>query len=205
MKYPYLKNTPQLMIIAMALVAIFSVIPLANLIVLGLKNLTVRASEKSLAELGQFGDFFGGHTSAFTGSISLIVIIFFTFHQSKQQEMFFEKQAADNKNISDRQFFLDGINLITQWDLSSPGCDQCMRLLDYYGRLALASTDRELLLMLNTVITAEVRKNLEGKNGSFKSTNYPFACEAIDRIKVLREEDGRGQKTFRKNKVEQVL
>jgi len=204
MKYPYLKNTPQLMIIAIALVAIFSVIPLANLIVLGLKNLTVRSSEKSLAELGQFGDFFGGHTSAFTGSISLIVIIFFTFHQSKQQEMFFEKQAADSKNTSDRQFFLNGINLITQWDLSSPGCDQCMRLLDYYGRLALASNDRELLLMLNTVITAEVKKNLEGKNGSFKSTNYPYACEAIDRIKVLREEDSRAQKAFRKNKVEQV-
>jgi hypothetical protein len=189
MNYQYLKNTPGLMKIALLLVAIFSAIPLVNLLMLSLNNLTIGYSKKTLTELGQFGDFFGGHTAAFTSSISLVVIIFFTFHQSKQQENFFEKQSIDNKNMSDRQFFIDGINLIAKWDISSPGCDQCMRLLDYYGRLALASNDKELLLMLNTVITAQIRKNLEGKNGSFKKTNYPFACDAIKKISELRKEE----------------
>ncbi|KRG40682.1 hypothetical protein ARC20_12730 [Stenotrophomonas panacihumi] len=69
-----------------------------------------------------------------------------------------------------------------------------MRLLDYYSRLALRSDDEELLLLLNTVVTAQLRKNLEGKNGSFKSTNYAFACEAIERIRPLRERDGRAQR-----------
>jgi hypothetical protein len=201
MKYQYFENTPKLMSFLLTLVFIGSLIPLINLIILCWEDFKVGFSAKSLETSGQFGDFFGGHTAAFTGSVSLVVITFFTFHQSKQQEIFFGKQSDDSKNMSDRQFFIDGINLITQWDISSSGCDQCMRLLDYYSRLALTSNDRELLLLLNTVITAEIRKNLEGKNGSFKKTNYPYACEAIEKISVLREEDSRAYKTRNKSKI----
>ncbi len=71
-----------------------------------------------------------------------------------------------------------------------------MRLLDYYCRLALVSEDRELLLLLNTVITAKIRQNLEGKNGSFRVTNYPYACKAIEKIRPLREADARAEKAF---------
>ena len=69
-----------------------------------------------------------------------------------------------------------------------------MRLLDYYGRLAMQTDDRELLLLLNTVMTAQIRQNLEGKNGNFKVTNYPYACEAIKKIRPLREADARALK-----------
>lgn len=195
MRYDYLKETPPWLIGLLMVVGVVAILPIANLIVVGFQNLQVgNSSALNLSELGQLGDFFGGHTSAFAGSLSLVVVLFFTFHQAKEQRTFFLSQQADTSKTADRQFFLAGINLITQWDIKSPGCDQCMRLLDYYGRLALLSEDRELLLLLNTVITAKIRENLEGKNGSFKVTNYPYACEAIARIRPLREADARAHK-----------
>jgi hypothetical protein len=200
-KYQYIKNTPRWMIVVLAVIVIFSFIPLMNLIILGFNNLTIDFSKKtSLEQLGQFGDFFGGHMAAFTGSTSLVVIVLSTFHQAKQQKEFFEEQSKTTKNLSDRQFFIDGINLIAQWDISASGCDQCMRLLDYYGRIALVSEDKELLLLLNTVITAQIRKNLEGKNGSFKQTNYPYACDAVEKIKELREKENREYKKIKRDK-----
>jgi hypothetical protein len=197
MRYLYLKETPRWMLVLLVVVGLFAILPIANLIVLGYKNLKIGLpSDLSLAELGQLGDFFGGHTSAFAGSLSLVVVLFFTFHQAKQQRVFFLSQQADTSRTADRQFFLEGINLITQWDIKSPGCDQCMRLLDYYSRLAFLSEDRELLLLLNTVITSKIKQNLESKNGSFKATNYPYACEAIKKIRPLREADARAQKAL---------
>ncbi|TDS97263.1 hypothetical protein [Erwinia rhapontici] len=202
MRYNYLKETPRWMIFILLVVSLFAIVPIVNMIVIGYQNLTISFSSRlDLTQLGQFGDFFGGHTSAFAGSLSLVVVLFFTFHQSKQQRVFFLSQQADTLRTTERQFFLEGINLITQWDIKVPGCDQCMRLLDYYGRLALISEDRELLLLLNTVITAKIRENLEGKNGSFKVTNYPYACEAIERIRPLREADARAQKASKSKKV----
>lgn len=131
MKYPYLKNTPLPIGVALALVVLFSFIPLINLIILCFDSLTVGFSKKTLTELGQFGDFFGGHTAAFTGSLSLVVITFFTFHQSKQQEIFFDHQSKQQTEFfekqvidSKRQIFIDGITLITQWDITSSGYDQ---------------------------------------------------------------------------------
>ncbi len=73
-----------------------------------------------------------------------------------------------------------------------------MRLLDYYSRLALKSSDEELLLILNTVVTAKIRENLQGKNGSFKQTNYQFACEALQRIATIRKEEGLAKTAERK-------
>jgi hypothetical protein len=201
MRYDYSKETPQWMLVVLVVVGLLAIVPIANLIVAGYRNLTVGLPpDLNLAELGQLGDFFGGHTAAFAGSLSLVVVLFFTFHQAKQQRIFFLSQQADASKTADRQFFLEGINLVTQWDIKSPGCDQCMRLLDYYSRLALLSEDRELLLLLNTVITAQIRQNLEGKNGSFKSTNYPYACKAIEEIRPLREADARAQKALVANR-----
>jgi len=198
MRYDYLKETPRWMLVLLVVVGIFAILPIASLVVFAYKKLDFLnfsiPSGLNLSQLGQLGDFFGGHTSAFAGSLSLVVVVFFTFHQAKQQRAFFLSQKADTLKAADRQYFLEGINLITQWDINSPGCDQCMRLLDYYSRLALLSEDRELLLVLNTVITAKIRQNLEGKNGSFKVTNYPYACEAIEKIRPLREADARAQK-----------
>lgn len=198
MDYRYLDKTPIWMVILLSIVGVLAIFPIVNLVVVGYNNLSLGATTGlSLTELGQLGDFFGGHTSAFSGSLSLIVVLFFTFHQAKQQREFFLAQKAEAAKSSDRQFFLDGINLVAQWDMKTPGADQCMRLLDYYSRLALESGDRELLLMLNTVVTAQIRKNLEGKNGSFKSTNYPYACEAVEKIRFLREADSRSHKAKR--------
>ena len=192
MRYEYGTNTPRWLKIVLAVTGLLAIVPIANLVVMGYRHLSFSyTGDLSLTSLGQLGDFFGGHTAAFAGSTSLLVILFFTFHQARQQSQFFEEQQREASLRSERNFFLQGIDLITQWDLASPGCDQCMRLLDYYGRMALASKDRELPLILNTVITAKIRENLEGKNGSFRRTNYPYACEVIGKIAVLREEDGR--------------
>lgn len=199
----YLKETPRWMIILLVALGLLAVFPILNLIILGSQNLDILSSKNlGLVKLGQLGDFFGGHTSAFAGSLSLVVVLFFTFHQARQQRVFFLAQQAETSRTADRQFFLEGINLITQWDIKSPGCSQCMRLLDYYGRLALLSKDQELLLLLNTVITAKIRENLEGKNGNFKVTNYPFACEAIEKIRPIREADARAIKGIKKTQGE---
>ena len=196
--YAYWKNTPWWMTAILAVTIAIALFPLGNLIYFGTKNLEFGLPGKlDLTQLGLLGEFFGGHTSAFSGTVSLFVVLFFTFHQAKQQRLFFEEQKADSLQQSERDLLLQGINLITQWDIASPGCDQCMRLLDYYGRFALMSTDRELLLILNTVITAQIRANLEGKNGTFKRTNYPHACESVVRIAERRKEDSLALKAQR--------
>src|SRR5690606_2514844 len=90
MRYAYLKETPRWMILLLVVVGLFAIFPIANMIVVGYENLKVGSSVSlGLTELGQFGDFFGGHTSAFAGSLSLVVVLFFTFHQTKQQRVFF--------------------------------------------------------------------------------------------------------------------
>jgi hypothetical protein len=95
MRYNYFKETPLWMIVVLSVVGLFAFIPIANLIVVGYKHLTIGLpSALSLTELGQLGDFFGGHTAAFAGSLSLVVVLFFTFHQAKQQRIFFLSQRA---------------------------------------------------------------------------------------------------------------
>lgn len=70
-------------------------------------------------------------------------------------------QTDQERRLRIREHFLAGIAAIAQYDIASPGCEQAMRLLDYYSSLALSSEDPELLHILNTVITAEIRKNIE--------------------------------------------
>jgi hypothetical protein len=179
MKYEFLKKSPWWLIAVISVLGLFALFPLINFVFLAVANLNLKInSQLTLEQLGQTGDFLGGHIASFAGALSLALVLFFTFHQSQQQS-----------SSSERAFFLEGINLITQWDLNKPGCDQSMRLLDYYSRLALKSNDKELLLILNTVITAEIRANLNGENGSFKRTNYPYARTAVDQIASIRKEE----------------
>lgn len=202
-RYSYLQNTPTWMKAVGIGLTIIALIVFATAIRNGVAVLSLDGkSAKDLSELGLLGDFFGGHFSAFVGSITLLIVLFFSYHQAKQQEQHIARQEAQAAKQAERQAFLDGINLITQWDIQSPGCDQAMLLLDYYGRLATRSDDEELLLMLNTVITAQLRKNLEGKTGSYRRTNYPFACEAHERIRSLRERDGRAQRARLKQQLD---
>ena len=84
MHYDYSKNTPFWMKGVLGLTGILAVIPLLNLIYVGGRNLEFAyKGELTLSGLGQLGDFFGGHTAAFAGSMSLLVLLFFTFHQAK--------------------------------------------------------------------------------------------------------------------------
>jgi hypothetical protein len=99
---------------------------------------------------GQQGDFFGGHLSALFGCLTLLVVLYFGWRQRK-----------DDREERKRESFLAGLDLIAQYDLKEPGCEQAMRILDYYSKLALEDGKEEWLWMLNVVITKDVRKKLE--------------------------------------------
>jgi hypothetical protein len=53
------------------------------------------ATFDAMARLGQMGDFFGGHTAAFSGLLSACILIHFSLQQTK-----IAKQAADLTSIS---------------------------------------------------------------------------------------------------------
>lgn len=153
-----------------------------------------------LAERGQQGDFIGGHFGPAIGSITLAIVVVTSYLQTKQQNKFYEDQKRQTETFFFRQSFMDGISLVSQWDSQYPGCPQAMRLLDYYSRVALQRDEEELFLVLNTVITREIRANLEGKgDGTFKRDSYPFAVAALERIRPLRERDARALKKSRSN------
>ena len=114
----------------------------------------------------------------------------------------------------DLNFFMQSINTITQWELKSPGCEQSMRLLDFFGKLALQEFDEiysnaerdgifdksdfavvtqavnQNLLLLNTLIAGTIRQNLQGENGKHNSTNYPFATRLMNEIGKIRKAEG---------------
>ena len=111
----------------------------------------------------------------------------------------------------DLNFFMQGVNTITQWELKSPGCEQSMRLLDFFGKLALQEYDEaykkpsagiyyssiyevqvanQNLLLLNTLITGTIRQNLQGENGKHNSTNYQFATRLMNEIGKIRKAEG---------------
>jgi hypothetical protein len=69
--------------------------------------------------------------------------------------------AGQDAQFRIREYFLSGIAAIARYDIDSPGCEQAMRLLDYYSALALELQDPEMFNILNTVMTDKIRKNLE--------------------------------------------
>ncbi len=88
-------------IILLCLVAL-ALVPLANLATLGSNSLTLNWSTKvSLEQLAQFGDFFGGHTAAFSGLLSVALILYFSLKQSELQQQHFEEQLRISKQAAD--------------------------------------------------------------------------------------------------------
>ena len=72
-----------------------------------------------------------------------------------------QQQAAQDRKFRIREHFLSGIAATAQYDIDSQGCEQAMRLLDYYSALALIENEPELFNLFNTVMTAEIRKKIE--------------------------------------------
>ena len=100
---------------------------------------------------------------------------------------------------------MQGVNTISQWEMKSSGCEQSMRLLDFFGKLALQEFDRaytnvecqdanQNLLLLNTLITGTIRDNLRGIGGTYNSTNYPFATRLMNEIGKICKAEGLSEK-----------
>lgn len=126
-----------------------------------------------LKDYGTQGDFFGGHIAAVVGCITLLVVVVTGF-----------LQISYDRRFRLREHFLSGIAVIGQYDIDSPGCEQALRLLDYYSAIALELNDTELLLLLNTVMTSEIRRTLE-KLEEGKQEIYLEAREARRNIQQI--------------------
>ena len=126
-----------------------------------------------LKDYGAQGDFFGGHIAAVVGCITLLVVVVTGFLQISYERKF-----------RLREHFLSGIGVIGQYDIADAGCEQALRLLDYYSAIALELEDTELLLLLNTVMTKDIRKALEEADAS-KSEVYLEAREARRKLQQI--------------------
>lgn len=129
---------------------------------------------RSVIELGAQGDFFGGHIAAITSSLTLLVVLITGFLQ----------QSTD-RAFRLREHFLSGLTVIGQYDVANPGCEQALRFLDYYSRLAIELKNDELLLLLNTVITKEIRSKLEIYDKENTPDIYVYARTAKKQIAAL--------------------
>jgi hypothetical protein len=126
--------------------------------------------------LGTQGDFFGGHLAAILGSATLIVVIITGY-----------LQMSEDRRFRVREMFLTGIGTISNYEAQEEGIEQAMRLLDYLSLVALEMDQRELFLILNTVMTRAIRKKLEEieKAGG---REYPNAVNARNRAAGILEE-----------------
>ena len=131
---------------------------------------------------GQQGDFIGGHLSALFSSITLIAVLYFGWRQREEDKDRRQREDETRK----REAFLAGLDLIAQYDLKDPGCEQAMRILDYYSKLAVEDGKEEWLWMLNVVITKEIRRKLEELKDQKKEV-YIHAQEARDKIQDIFE------------------
>lgn len=126
--------------------------------------------------LGTQGDFFGGHLAAILGSATLIVVIVTGY-----------LQMTEDRKFRIRGMFLTGIGTISSYEAQEEGIEQAMRLLDYLSLVALEMDERELFLILNTVMTRAIRKKLEEIEGS-GGREYPNAVRARNRAAGILEE-----------------
>lgn len=130
-----------------------------------------------LSNKGTQGDFFGGHVAAITSSLTLLVVLISS-----------HLQHSSDKTFRLREHFLAGLAVIGQYDVEKPGCEQALRLLDYYSAIALDLNDTELLLLLNTVMTKEIGARLHELDGPKKPDIYVSAREANRKIAdILRD------------------
>ncbi len=115
------------------------------------------------------------------------VLTFFILRANQRIVASMQIQSQQERQLRNREHFLAGIATIAQYDIDSPACEQAMRLLDYYSSLALSQNDPALYSILNTVMTAEIRKKLEDIQEQGKEI-YPDAVAARTHIqKTLRD------------------
>lgn len=88
--------------VALILLIGIGLLPLVNLATIGSNSLSLDWSTKaSLEQLAQYGDFFGGHTAAFSGALSVALILYFSLRQSQLQQEHFEEQLRISKRAAD--------------------------------------------------------------------------------------------------------
>lgn len=70
-----------------------SAVPLLNLFTLGWNSLEIDwKASATLQDLALFGDFFGGHTAAVSGLLSVALILYFSLRQAELQDRHFKEQ-----------------------------------------------------------------------------------------------------------------
>ena len=111
-------------------------------------------------------------------------LTYFILRANQRAVAAMQTQSTQARQFHMRQHFLAGVAAIAQYDIDSPGCEQAMRLLDYYSYLALSHDDPELLHILNTVMTDKIRKNLE-EIQEHKQDIYAGAVAARNRIQAM--------------------
>jgi hypothetical protein len=126
-------------------------------------------------KLGQQGDFFGGHLAAFVGTLTLAIAIYTSFVQQQQTQKFFM-----------RGYFLDAVELIVEASRAND-INEALRIVDYFGRLALSQDDNELFLILNISLAGELRKQLENPAEHIQN-NYYFAVTALKKIGEIQKQ-----------------
>jgi len=137
--------------------------------------------------LSKIGAVISGITASEITAIVTIIYVVVTFRilrASQQTVRAMQEQGQQEKALRLREHFLTGIGTIAQYDIDSPGCEQAMRLLDYYSSLALSSNDPELFHILNTVMTAEIRKRIEEVQ-EHKPEIYVSAVAARNHIQTM--------------------
>lgn len=164
----YKQKLPWPLKIAICAVGILSAPPLVFYVVSFING------PRQLSELGAQGDFFGGHVAAISSSLTLLIVLVTGYLQQSSERTF-----------RLREHFLAGLNIIGQYDVAQPGCEQALRLLDHYSALALELNDDELLLLLNTVMTKDIRSRLEFLEKDKQPDIYVYARTAKKRIAEL--------------------
>lgn len=91
-----------LLLLTLCLLSLLAVVPLVNLVVRGLADLKVDwAAGLTLEQLGQMGDFFGGHTAAVSGLLSVALILYFSTLQNKRtdEQLALSRRSADLQSL----------------------------------------------------------------------------------------------------------
>jgi hypothetical protein len=89
-------------IILLISLLLLSIVPILNMLAHGLISLDMGVpAPLSPERLGQLGDFFGGHTAAFTGLTSTALILYFSRKQLEDQEKQFREQLRVARQSAD--------------------------------------------------------------------------------------------------------
>ena len=132
------------------------------------------------------GDFWGGHIAAITGSITLLVVVISS-----------SVQANADRLARLRESFMQGISHIAAYDIQEPGCEQALRLLDYYSMVACQIDEEELFLILNTVLTGKIKRRLKDADEA-ENDLYPNARKVREKVADILESHYKASKGISK-------